>query len=43
MDTNFDLKRVKTPTGIPKSMLVATLDGSYGLPNGAVAVLRPNK
>lgn len=42
-DPNFDLKRVKPPTGIPKSMLVATPDGSYGLPNGAVAVLRPNE
>jgi len=43
VDPNFDLKRVKPPTDIPKSMLVDTPDGSYGLPNGAVVVLRPNE
>ncbi|XP_059440781.1 E3 ubiquitin ligase PQT3-like isoform X2 [Corylus avellana] len=42
-DPNFDIKRVKPPTGIPKSMLIATSDGSYALPNGTVAVLRPNE
>ncbi|KAH9330683.1 hypothetical protein KI387_002791, partial [Taxus chinensis] len=42
-DPNFDIKRVKPPTGIPKSMLVANPDGSYALPSGAVAVLRPNE
>ncbi|XP_051114703.1 E3 ubiquitin ligase PQT3-like isoform X2 [Andrographis paniculata] len=42
-DPNFDIKRVKPPTGIPKSMLVATPDGSYALPSGAVAVLKPNE
>ncbi|XP_062073955.1 E3 ubiquitin ligase PQT3-like isoform X2 [Humulus lupulus] len=42
-DPNFDIKRVKPPTGIPKSMLMATPDGSYALPSGAVAVLRPNE
>ncbi|PRQ49311.1 putative transcription factor C2H2 family [Rosa chinensis] len=39
-DPNYDIKRVKPPTGIPKSMLIATPDGSYALPSGAVAVLR---
>lgn len=42
-DPTFDIKRVKPPTGIPKSMLMATPDGSYALPSGAVAVLRPNE
>ncbi|KAK6935154.1 Zinc knuckle CX2CX3GHX4C [Dillenia turbinata] len=42
-DPNYDIKRVKPPTGIPKSMLVANPDGSYALPSGAVAVLRPNE
>ncbi|XP_050376169.1 E3 ubiquitin ligase PARAQUAT TOLERANCE 3-like isoform X2 [Argentina anserina] len=42
-DPNYDIKRVKPPTGIPKSMLIATPDGSYALPSGAVAVLRPNE
>ncbi|CAN6439748.1 unnamed protein product [Victoria cruziana] len=42
-DPNYDIKKVKPPTGIPKSMLVATPDGSYALPSGAVAVLKPNE
>lgn len=42
-DPTYDVKRVKPPTGIPKSMLVATPDGSYSLPSGAVAVLKPNE
>ncbi|KAK4483614.1 hypothetical protein RD792_010813 [Penstemon davidsonii] len=42
-DPTFDVKRVKPPTGIPKSMLMATPDGSYALPSGAVAVLKPNE
>ncbi|KAB5564103.1 hypothetical protein DKX38_004157 [Salix brachista] len=42
-DPNYDIKRVKPPTGIPKSMLMATPDGSYALPSGAVAVLKPNE
>ncbi|KAJ9556376.1 hypothetical protein OSB04_010990 [Centaurea solstitialis] len=41
-DPNFDIKRVKPPTGIPRSMLVATPDGSYVLPSGDTAVLKPN-
>ncbi|KAG6469413.1 hypothetical protein ZIOFF_074130 [Zingiber officinale] len=42
-DPNYDIKRVRPPTGIPKSMLMATPDGSYALPSGAVAVLKPNE
>ncbi|KAG0503877.1 hypothetical protein HPP92_003949 [Vanilla planifolia] len=42
-DPNYDIKRVKPPTGIPRSMLMATPDGSYALPSGAVAVLKPNE
>ncbi|GMJ00413.1 hypothetical protein like AT5G47430 [Hibiscus trionum] len=42
-DPNYDIKRVKPPTGIPKSMLMATPDGSYALPSGVVAVLKPNE
>ncbi|KAG8091657.1 hypothetical protein GUJ93_ZPchr0012g20759 [Zizania palustris] len=42
-DVRFDMKRMKPPTGIPKSMLMATPDGSYALPSGAGAVLKPNE
>nr|XP_017223541.1 PREDICTED: uncharacterized protein LOC108200001 isoform X2 [Daucus carota subsp. sativus] len=42
-DPTFDIRKVKPPTGIPKSMLVPTPDGSYALPSGAVAVLKPNE
>ncbi|KAF2304171.1 hypothetical protein GH714_028300 [Hevea brasiliensis] len=35
-------RRVKPPTGIPKSMLVPNPDGSYILSSGATAVLQPN-
>ncbi|KAJ6827074.1 E3 ubiquitin ligase PQT3-like [Iris pallida] len=42
-DSNYDIRKVKAPTGIPKSMLMATPDGSYMLPSGAVAVLKPNQ
>ena len=42
-DPKFDIKRVKPPTGIPKSMLAATPDGSYVLSSGAVAVLNPHE
>ncbi|CAA2933537.1 zinc finger CCCH domain-containing 18-like isoform X1 [Olea europaea subsp. europaea] len=42
-DPNYDVKIVKPPTGIPKSMLMATPEGSYALPSGAVAVLKPNE
>ncbi|KAL8111491.1 hypothetical protein AgCh_019267 [Apium graveolens] len=42
-DPAFDIKRTKPPTGIPKSMLVATQDGSYALPSDHFAVLKPNE
>ncbi|KAJ6711768.1 RETINOBLASTOMA-BINDING PROTEIN 6 [Salix purpurea] len=42
-DPNYDVRRVRPPTGIPKSMLMTTPDGSYALPSGAVAVLKPNE
>ncbi|MED6149540.1 hypothetical protein PIB30_063508 [Stylosanthes scabra] len=42
-DPNFDIKRVKQPTGIPRSMLMVNPQGSYALPNGSVAVLKPNE
>ncbi|KAI4981114.1 hypothetical protein ZWY2020_021599 [Hordeum vulgare] len=42
-DTRYDVRRMKPPTGIPKSMLMATPDGSYALPSGAGAVLKPNE
>lgn len=42
-DPNYDIKRAKPPTGIPRSMLQATPDGSYALPSGANAVLKPNE
>ncbi|KAL2895731.1 E3 ubiquitin ligase PQT3-like [Bienertia sinuspersici] len=42
-DPNYDVRKVKPPTGIPKSMLVATPDGSYALPSGTSAVLKPNE
>ncbi|KAG9132029.1 hypothetical protein Leryth_017801 [Lithospermum erythrorhizon] len=42
-DRNFDIKRAKPPTGIPKSMLMPTPDGSYTLPDGAAGVLKPNE
>ncbi|XP_074271758.1 E3 ubiquitin ligase PQT3-like [Silene latifolia] len=33
-DPNFDIRKVKPPTGLPKSMLVPTPDGLYALANG---------
>ncbi|KAL3694254.1 hypothetical protein R1sor_007905 [Riccia sorocarpa] len=42
-DPSYDIKKVKPPTGIPKTMLVANPDGSYALPTGEVAVLKPNE
>ncbi|KAE9607435.1 putative transcription factor interactor and regulator CCHC(Zn) family [Lupinus albus] len=42
-DSNFDIKRVRQPTGIPRSMLMVNPQGSYALPNGSVAVLKPNE
>ncbi|KAI3894725.1 hypothetical protein MKX03_033374 [Papaver bracteatum] len=40
-DAEYDIKRLRPPTGIPKSMLMVNADGSYALP-GAVAVMKPN-
>lgn len=42
-DPNFDIRRVKPATGIPKSMLVATPDGSYAMASGLAATLKPNE
>ncbi|OIV94074.1 hypothetical protein TanjilG_05454 [Lupinus angustifolius] len=42
-DSNFDIKKVRQPTGIPRSMLMVNPQGSYALPNGSVAVLKPNE
>ncbi|XP_058106002.1 E3 ubiquitin ligase PQT3-like isoform X1 [Magnolia sinica] len=42
-DPSYNIKRLKHPTGIPRSMLVETPDGSYALPSGAVAVVKPNE
>lgn len=42
-DPNYNIKRPKPPTGIPKSMLMATPDGSLTLASGVVAVLKPNE
>ncbi|KAI3971855.1 hypothetical protein MKX01_035668 [Papaver californicum] len=42
-DPDYDVKKLRPPTGIPKSMLVETDDGSYALPGGSVAVLKPNE
>ncbi|XP_072950529.1 E3 ubiquitin ligase PQT3-like [Typha angustifolia] len=42
-DPAFDIKRMKPPTGIPQSMLMADPNGSYALPSGAVAILKPNE
>ncbi|KAI3904273.1 hypothetical protein MKW92_024343 [Papaver armeniacum] len=38
-DPDYDVKKLRPPTGIPKSMLVETADGSYALPGGSVAKL----
>ncbi|CAI9093970.1 OLC1v1029594C1 [Oldenlandia corymbosa var. corymbosa] len=42
-DPNFDMKRLKRPIGIPISMLVPSLDGSYSLPTGVTADMKPNE
>ena len=39
-DPNYDFKRMKPPTVIPKSMLMVKSDGIYMLPGGDVVVLR---
>uniref|UniRef100_A0A7N0RBD8 DWNN domain-containing protein n=1 Tax=Kalanchoe fedtschenkoi TaxID=63787 RepID=A0A7N0RBD8_KALFE len=42
-DPHYDVKKVRPPTGIPKSMLIETPDGSYALPSCSIAVLKPNE
>ncbi|KAK9086855.1 hypothetical protein Syun_029249 [Stephania yunnanensis] len=42
-DPNYDIKKLKPPTGIPKSMLMTTSDGSYALTGGVVAALKPDE
>ncbi|XP_010667045.2 E3 ubiquitin ligase PQT3-like isoform X2 [Beta vulgaris subsp. vulgaris] len=42
-DPNYDVKKLRPPTGIPKSMLVPKVDGSYALPSGTSAVLKLNE
>ena len=42
-DRDFDIKRYQPPRGIPNSMLVACPDGSYVLPGGSLAVLKPDE
>ncbi|CAA7049334.1 unnamed protein product [Microthlaspi erraticum] len=42
-DPNYNVKRPKPPTGIPKSMLMPTPDGSLAMADGAVAALQPNE
>ncbi|KAF7828439.1 E3 ubiquitin ligase PQT3-like isoform X1 [Senna tora] len=42
-DSNYDIKKVKPPTGIPRSMLMPNPVGSYALSNGVVAVVKPNE
>ncbi|KAI5409766.1 E3 ubiquitin ligase PQT3-like isoform X2 [Lathyrus oleraceus] len=42
-DSTFDIKKVRQPTGIPRSMLMVNPQGSYALLNGSVAVLKPNE
>lgn len=39
----YDVKRLKRPTGIPRSRLMVTQDGSYALPTGDSAVLKPDE
>ncbi|KAJ6433603.1 hypothetical protein OIU84_017322 [Salix udensis] len=42
-DPNYDVKRVKAATGIPKSMLKADPEGRCVLFNGEVAAMKPNE
>ena len=42
-DPDYDIKIVKQPYGVPKSMLRETADGSYALPSGSVAVMEPDE
>lgn len=42
-DPNYDIKKFRPPAGMPKSMLVPMVDGSYALPSGTSAVLKLNE
>ncbi|XP_024525023.1 E3 ubiquitin ligase PARAQUAT TOLERANCE 3 isoform X1 [Selaginella moellendorffii] len=42
-DPSYDVKKMKMPSGIPRTMLVANPDGSYALPTGEAAAMQPNE
>ncbi|KAI5674928.1 hypothetical protein M9H77_05878 [Catharanthus roseus] len=42
-DPNYDFKKMKPPTGIPKSMLMSNSDGFYAVSSGDIAVLKPDE
>jgi E3 ubiquitin-protein ligase RBBP6 len=42
-DPDYDVKKVRPPTGIPKTRLVPDSEGTYFLPTGEVAVMKPNE
>ncbi|CAK7323551.1 unnamed protein product [Dovyalis caffra] len=42
-DTKYDTRKVKAPSGIPKSMLITNPEGHYVLSGGEAAVLKPNE
>ncbi|CAM6085388.1 unnamed protein product [Calypogeia fissa] len=42
-DPDYNKKKIRPPTGIPRSMLDVDPDGTYFLPTGEVAVMKPNE
>ncbi|CAM6091561.1 unnamed protein product [Calypogeia fissa] len=42
-DPDYDKKKIRPPTGIPRSMLDVDPEGTYFLPTGEVAVMKPNE
>eukprot|EP00897_Mesotaenium_endlicherianum_P003094 jgi/Mesen1/2812/ME000172S01968 len=42
-DPKYDIKRVKPPSGIPRTRLRVDHEGSYILPDGSVAVMQPDE
>ncbi|KAJ7513659.1 hypothetical protein O6H91_23G009200 [Diphasiastrum complanatum] len=42
-DPAYDVKKVRIPKGIPRTMLTVNPDGFYVLPNGETAVITPNE
>ncbi|XP_024400814.1 E3 ubiquitin ligase PARAQUAT TOLERANCE 3 [Physcomitrium patens] len=42
-DPTFDMRKMKSPVGIPKTQLKADQEGSYILPDGSVAVMQPDE